>query len=129
MIPPPDDERKTTPPGAESHIPGPARMPTGLLTERIDPIANLADRVGDLSDALHSPDGPVHLLIADLAAKGAKREDRAQRRHREVVRLLRHLTTEVVSLNQTVAKLVPEQARHAALLQLVARPDRMGAAE
>lgn len=120
MIPPADDERPTVPPAAESRIPKPGRLPTGLLpTERVDPLTAIADRVGDLSDALHDPDGLLHRLIGDLVAKGAKREDRAQRRHREVVRLLRHLTTEVVLLNQTVAKLVPEQARHAALLQLV----------
>lgn len=120
MIPPADHDRETQPPAAETHIPKAGRVPTFSPTDRIDPIASLAERVGDLSDALHSEDGPVHLLIADLAAKGAKREDRAQRRHRQVVRLLQHLTNEVSLLNQTVAKLVPEQARHAALLQLVA---------
>jgi hypothetical protein len=120
-----DDERDTLPPSAESHIPGPARLPS--LTERIDPIVSLTERVGDLSDALHAPDGPVHLLISGLAEKGAKRELRAQRRHRQVMKTLAHIANELASLNQTVKQLVPEQQRHAALLQLVTRGH--GAAE
>lgn len=89
-----------------------------MPTERVDPIVSLAERVGDLSDALHAPDGPVRLAIADLAKKGAKRELRAQRRHRQVMETLRTIANGVADLSARVSKLEPPET-HAARLQLV----------
>jgi hypothetical protein len=110
MIPP---ERETLPPAAETHIPAPARVPTGLLpTDRIDPLASLAERVGDLSDALHDPDGLVHRLFAEA-------EQRAAERHREVMSALRHVIDNQVEGLARLDKLEPRVDEAEARLHLV----------
>lgn len=116
-----EDERPTLPPAAESHIPGPARLPSFNPTDRVDPLVDLAERVGALSDALHAPDGPVHLLIGALSTKGAKRELRAQRRHRQVMKTLATIANGVADLSQRVSNLEPPET-HAARLRLVDKP-------
>jgi hypothetical protein len=114
-----DRERDTMPPAGETHIPGPAKLPSEFArTERPSPVDDLARRFGDLSDALHDENGLVHRLFAELERKAAKREQRAQRRHRQVMKLLTTIANGVADLSARVSKLEPPET-HAARLSLV----------
>jgi len=80
--------------------------------ERKSPLLDLADRFGELSDALHAPDGLVHRLFA-----GA--ETQAAERHKEVMTALRHLSDGLLDVSGRLAKLEPEAERHEARLTLL----------
>lgn len=110
-----DDERITLPPARETQIPSAAPLPRDTL--RADPIASLSDRVGDLSDALHDPDGLIHRLFAAA-------EERAAARHCQLLQVLGHVSNQVVELTAIVNKLAPEQERQAAKLKLIQSPVR-----
>jgi hypothetical protein len=90
-----------------------------MPTERVDPLASLAERVGDLSDALHDPDGLVHRLFADAEKNAAARDKRAEARHAEAMAALRHITDNQLEVLARLDRLEPQVAEHDARLRLV----------
>ena len=114
---PSDPTADTLPPIAETYIPSAPKLPSEFAaTERPSPLDAVAERLGDLSDALHDPEGLVHRLLASIEERA---ETRASERHRQLMETVGHISNQLVELTQVVAKLVPEQARHAAELKLI----------
>jgi hypothetical protein len=82
-------------------IPAPPPAPShGPL--HVDPLADISRRLGELSDALHDPEGLVHRLFADS-------EEVAERRFNTIM-------TALAAINKTVTDIADAQIELAARL-------------
>ncbi len=79
-------------------IPAPPLLPSfgpKPVEDATDPLTDIARRLGELSDALHSPDGLIHRLFAEAA-------EREERRFNSIM-------TALAAINKTVTDIADAQ--------------------
>jgi hypothetical protein len=118
----PKPQPDTVPPAKESHLPGPPRMPSGLgraITEpSTDPLVDMANRLGMLSDAVLQPDGLVARMFAEA-------ERVAKERHAQLVHALTTIADGVTELHARVTKLDSKvEANSDAIREFTKRADQ-----
>lgn len=94
-----------------STLPPDAKVPTDLMPSAGE-LRDLTRRFGELSDALHDPEGLLHRLLAAM-------EEKAAERHRDVLAALATVANGQVDISGRLQKLEPEVERHDAKLKLV----------
>lgn len=95
-----------------STLPPDARLPTDVDPPGGSELDHLAERVGQLSDAIHAEDGLIRRLFADA-------EKRAASRHEALLGALRDIGDEQLRTSEAVRQLGPEVERHRARLELL----------
>jgi hypothetical protein len=101
----------TLPPAAETHIPGPPKLPREAAAETLpepDPLVELGSRVAALSDELNDPDGLM-----------ARRHNSVMSALDTLTRMARDIASEQIKINDRLNKLEPAVEDNTAALRLV----------